>query len=471
MKKDSIYPLVRHAANITVDDIPDDILNYTKDLFLDTIGCILAGSSADGVKNLRNIIDFWGGNRQAKILSFDDKTSAPFAALLNSVMGHARDFDDTHDGAVNHGCVTIVPALLAVCEALSSGAVSALPNTNLPNKISGADFIAALAVGLDVSNRLGMAYIPYLHVGWLPTTLWGPLGSAAACGRLMRLDEIKMHHAFGIAYAQIHANRQALVDGALAKRIQPGFSSSAGVQSAFFAANDITGAKNIIDGDFGISTLYTAGKVDSKHLTENLGKFFETSNVSIKPYPCCRCTHPLIDSVIAMQKKYNIEWQEIKEGTIYIPPTSMGQIGNVFQIRKNPTVDAQFSAQYTAALTFINGGGPKLQDFEEINVMSRKEIIELASRFKVIEFEKSVSGLTPVKLHINLKTGKTLKIRIGDIKGSSTNPLTHEELILKFNDCLDNSIKKYSNKKRKNIIKAINNIMAIEDMSELIKIF
>ena len=470
MKIDSIYPLVKHAANIQLNDIPNDVLQYTKNLLLDTIGCIIAGSSADGIKSLNEVVNFWGGNKQSSIISFDDKTSAPSAAFLNSVMGHARDFDDTHDKAVNHGCVTIVPALLATCEALSSEAGYAIGNVNFPNKISGADFIVALAIGLDVANRIGMAYISYLHVGWLPTTLWGPLGSAAACGRLMRLDENKMYHAFGIAYAQIHANRQALVDGALTKRIQPGFSASAGVQSAFFAANNITGAKNIIDGDFGLSALYTSGKVDSSSLTKNLGEFFETSNVSIKPYPCCRCTHPVIDSIIALQKKYNIRWQEVKEGTIYIPPTSMGQIGNIFQVRKNPTVDAQFSAQYTAALTLIKGDGPKIQDFEMINITSRKEIIELASRFKVIEFEKRITGLTPVEVHINLKNGKTTRIRTEDIKGSSTNPLTYEDLIFKFNDCLDNSIKKYSNKNRENIIKTINNIMAIEDMSELLKI-
>lgn len=470
MKKDLIYPLVKHAVNIQVTDIPSETLQYTKHLFFDTMGCILAGSSADGIKNLATVIQFWGGNKQSSILSFDNKTSAPSAAFLNSVMGHARDFDDTHDGAVNHGCTTIVPALLAVCEALSFEDDCAMPNLSHPHKISGAEFIAALAVGLDVANRLGMAFIPYLHVGWLPTTLWGPFGSAAACGRLMHLNEEQMHNAFGLAYAQIHANRQALVDGALAKRTQPGFSASAGVQSAFFAANDITGARNIIDGDFGISALYTAGKVDSKHLVENLGEFFETSNVSIKPYPCCRCTHPVIDSVIAIQKKYNIEWQKIEEGIIYVPPTSMGQIGNIFRVRENPTVDAQFSAQYTAAMTFIKGR-PKLEDFEKTNIISRKEIIELASRFKVIEFEKKVSGLTPVEVHINLKTGEIVKIRTEDIKGSSTNPLTHEELILKFNDCLDNSIKEYSNKNRENIIKTINDIMVIEDMSELIKIF
>ena len=39
-------------------------------------------------------------------------------------MCHANDFDDTHDGAVNHGCVTIVPALLALCEVLNKGEIA-----------------------------------------------------------------------------------------------------------------------------------------------------------------------------------------------------------------------------------------------------------------------------------------------------------------------------------------------------------
>lgn len=469
MGKDSIYPLVKHAANIQAADIPNDVLQHTKNLFLDTIGCILAGSSADGIKNLADVIQFWGGNKQCSILSFDDKTSAPSAAFLNSVMGHAQDFDETHDRAVNHGCVTIVPALLATCQALSSEDKSVFPKAISGRKISGLEFIVALAVGLDVSNRLGMAYIPYLHVGWLPTTLWGPIASAAACGRLLGLDETKIHHAFGLAYAQIHANRQALVDGALAKRIQPGFSASAGVQSAFFAANGITGAKNIIEGDFGISALYTSGKIDRSYLTDDLGKVFETSNISIKPYPCCRCTHPVIESAKSLKQKYQISWQKIESGTIFIPPTSMGQIGNAFRVRENPTVDAQFSAQYTAALTFINGT-PRLQDFNKNNIVSRKEVIELAGRLKVVEFEKHLSGLVPVEIHISLKDGKSLKVRTKDIKGSTENPLTSEELVLKLNDCLDNSIKSYSKESREKIVDQFSDILNIQDMSVLINL-
>ncbi|MCF8126700.1 MAG: MmgE/PrpD family protein [Desulfotignum sp.] len=435
--------------------------------FYPAVSSILAGSSSEGIKELKEVIGFFGGSRQATIFSFDEKTTAPSAAFLNSVMCHARDFDDTHDGALNHGCVTIVPALLATCQSISSEEGQVATGLIPRRKISGTEFIAALSVGLDVSNRLGMAFIKYLHVGWLPTTLWGPFACAAACGRLLQLDETKMHNAFGLAYSQIHANRQGLVDGVLSKRIQPGFSASAGVQAAFFAANGITGAKNIIDGNFGLPALYTAGKIDRSYLTKNLGQSFETSNISIKPYPSCRCTHPVIDSVTTLKKKYNIEWQAIESGIIYLPPQSMGQIGNIFQIRENPTVDAQFSAQYTAALTFINGT-PRLQDFEKISVASRQEITKLASRFQVVEYQKNEPGMIPVEINIRLKNGKSLTVRTKDIKGSANNPLSREELTNKFNDCVDHSIKTYSMESRKKMIDQIADILNIEDMLKLI---
>ncbi|KJS83843.1 MAG: hypothetical protein JM58_12000 [Peptococcaceae bacterium BICA1-8] len=467
---DGIYKLAEHAANTSMKEIPESVLEITETLFLDTMGCILAGSSAEGVSELKKIMDYWGGNKQSTVFCHGARTSAPEAAFLNSAMCHGNDFDDTHDRAVNHGCVTIVPALIAACEAVHPARGSG-DNESFPSRIiSGKEFIAALAVGLDVSNRLGMAFIPYLHTGWLPTTLWGPFGCAAACGRILKLDTQKMLDAFGLAYSQIHGNRQALVDGKLAKRIQPGFSASIGVKSAFYAAMGITGAENIIDGNFGIPTLYTQGKIDSDYLSKDIGKLYETSNVSIKPYPCCRCSHPVIDAALKAKEEHNVRWEDIEEGTIYLPPTSMGQIGNKFTIRDNPTVDAQFSAQYTASLVFIKGR-PRIEDFKKENIIARKDITALVSRFKIIEFEKDKSGITPVRLNLKLRNGKELSVIVEKPKGSSDNPLTHEELVFKFNDCLDNSIREYAQEERQQILQAASSITLAVDVCEIIKLF
>jgi len=88
---DSIYPIVKYASTFSSEAVPEPIIKITRDLFLDTIGCILAGSSAKGIHELKEITDFWGGDKQATVFCFDDKTNAPSAAFLNSVMGHAND--------------------------------------------------------------------------------------------------------------------------------------------------------------------------------------------------------------------------------------------------------------------------------------------------------------------------------------------------------------------------------------------
>ncbi|MEQ8257505.1 MULTISPECIES: MmgE/PrpD family protein [Roseovarius] len=468
--KDSILPLIEYAATFESRNVPEAVLKHTADLFTDTMGCILAGSSARGINELRETLAFWGGSGHATVFSFGEKTSPLSAALINSAMGHANDFDDTHDDAVNHGCVTLVPALLATCEVLKPPESFGKPSWVRSRKISGREFIAALAIGLDISNRLGMAFIRHLHVGWLPTTLWGPFACAGACGRLLKLDRDSMSNAFGLAYSQIHANRQGLVDGVLAKRIQPGFSSSAGVQSAFLAAGGITGAKNIVDGQFGLRELYANGQCDPTHLLDRIGLDFETANVSVKPYPCCRCSHPVIDAALHLSAKHGFKWQDIESGTIFLPPQSMGQIGHTFVIRDNPTVDAQFSAQYTAALAFTKGW-PKIDDFEKIKILERKDVIGLAKRFSVEEFEMDAASVVPVEMEIVLKNGSSFQTRIAETKGSPGNPLTEEELNFKFRDCLFQSAKSFSSADCDRILSCLNKILEFDDITDVIELF
>lgn len=463
----SIDAMVQDATTITADEIPNHTINKAVDLFVDTIGCIFAGTNAEGISELKNTILYWGCTPHATVLVSGEKTSAPSATLINSVMGHARDYDDTHDLAANHGSVVIVPALLATAEACSRGNKTAKTNPFTGKQVCGKDLIAALAVGLEVTNRLAMAFAPYLHAGWLPTTLWGPFGAAAACGRILKLNSEQMHNAFGLAYAQIHGNRQALLDGTLAKRIQPGLSAASGLQSAFLAANGITAARNIISGDFGIPVLYTGGKIDSRYIDTGLGSFEETMNISIKPYPSCRCTHAVADAVLAIKKQQVISWQDIESGVIYLPPNSMAQIGQSFAIRGNPTVDAQFSAQYVAALTFIYD---KLQiaDFNMDNVISRKDVVQLASRFTPVVFEEHTVEIGLAELTINMKNGQHLHSRIEKAKGSPLNPLSVEEQEMKYMDCLDNSGNTYSNKIKHSLFSTTRDIINYDDVARFV---
>ncbi len=467
-KNDPIKTLIKHSINVRENEIPADVLNKAEKLFQDTFACILAGSTSEGIKPLLDTVRLWGGNEQATILGFSEKSSVPFAALVNSAMGHARDFDDTHDKALNHGCVTLVPALLALTEFLSSPAnAETYASTGIPfKKISGREFLASLAVGLDVANRIGTAFIAYLHIGWLPTTLWGAFGCVAAGARLLEMDEKQTGDAFGLAYSQAQGNRQALVDGALAKRMQPGFTSYAGVQSLFMALNGISGSRNILQGVFGISELYANSNIDMECITNNLGSSFETSNISIKPYPSCRCTHAVIDAALKIKKEHEFEISDIASGEISLPPASMAQVGKIFKIRKNPTVDAQFSAQYTAALSFIKGK-PELNDFEPEVISSADNVIALASLFKTVEFRHNTREMTPIEMKIKLKDGRILEAGVTNSLGSPGNPMSQEDLLFKFNDCLDNCIKQYTPKQKEALLRMTGDLLNLDDISKL----
>jgi 2-methylcitrate dehydratase PrpD len=314
-----------------------------------------------------------------------------------------------------------------------------------------------------------MAFIPYLHIGWLPTTLWGPIGVAIACGRLLGLGRRELADAAGLAYAQIHGNRQALLDGTLAKRLQPGFSAAAGVQAAVMALHGVTGARSLIDGAYGIPALYTSDKIDAGYLGDKLGEEFEALNVSIKPYPACRCSHPVIDGVLSLQEEQAFDSKDLVEGIIRLPPQSMGQIGNPFRVRENPTVDAQFSAQFAAALVCVEGR-PRLKHFEAEAVRDAIEVLELAARFRTEPFEPNAPGLVPVEVEIQLKDGRRLKRRIEDPKGSRSNPMTPEEQRFKFDDCLDNSLKATTEEERRKLLDMIGSIQELENVQSLIDV-
>jgi 2-methylcitrate dehydratase PrpD len=514
-KDEPISALARFAAEVKSENIPDPVIAKTADLFLDTIGCLYGGSGAESIKEIIDTIGLWGGEPQSTVFVHDIKTSAPQAAFANAVMIHARDYDDTHDTAVNHGCVCVVPAMIAVTQLLAMewpGRDDALQHTDLSRQeqtrsenmckddhtgglpirrstpqengrdfsqkhsgnhnrtrnepISGRQFFAAMAVALDVANRISLSLIPFLSVGWLPTTITGPFGAACGVGKLLGLSAEEMQHAFGFAYAQVHGNRQALVEGTLAKRMQPAFSAAAGINAAFFAAQGLTAASRIFTGEYGLPALYTGGNYDTAPLTKDLGTRWETENISIKPYPSCRCTHPVIDDAHELKEKTGVSADDIAEGTVYLPPTGMGQIGFPFEIRGNPTVDAQFSAQYTAALTFVSGR-PTVKDFEAERIRERTDVAELAKKFGVIEFERDSTGLTPVEVHLRLKNNSTMQVRVEAASGSPEKPLSRSDLIGKARDNFSYAACPPSAEKQEKMIEVLTSVTSADDINTI----
>jgi len=133
----------------------------------------------------------------------------------------------------------------------------------------------------------------------------------------------------------------------------------------------------------------------------------------------------------------------------------MRQIGHPFTIRDNPTVDAQFSAQYTAALTFIHGR-PKIRDFQIENVVGRREVIK----------DSTAVGHAAMKVVLN--DGKCVNDRVESAKGSPTNPQSITEQDAKFEDCLNSAVWACNAEKKARILSTVRDIENFEDFAQFV---
>jgi 2-methylcitrate dehydratase PrpD len=456
---DAICDLAKYIVNTRYDDIPRNVVEIAKKFIIDSVGVGMAGSSAPGNVEIMDLIKEWGGKKESSILVYADKVPAPAAAFANSILIHSNDYDDTHGRTATHANVTALPAALSIAEKMGS---------------TGKEFITAVILGVDVTCRLALA--SNLFHGWHNTATVGIFGATAAASKILGLNEAQMVNAMGIAYSQAAGNRQGRQDGALTKRLQPAFSTRAGVTAAFLAQRGVTGARNVIQGEWGFFRLYhdASRKFEpdkwAEVLKEGLGERFEVVNLGIKPYPCVRCSHAAIDGALGLATQRNIEAREIEDVTIYTNQRVIDTAGSPFEIRTDPLVDAQFSIPYTVAAALIRKK-INLDTFEEKTIRD-PDIGKLAASVKVVldpGFKESVGVEGPIKIRIKMKDGSALEQRVEFASGHSQNPLTEEQFSEKFRDCLKHAAKPISLKKIEKTFSMLAEIDEVNNISQVVR--
>lgn len=418
--------LARFACGLRFDHLPAAAVAAVQANILDTLTCAAAGSSAAGVADLRALALEWGGTGQASVLCFGDKVPAHHAAWVNGAMAHARDYDDTHDAAVLHAGVSVVPAALAAAE--------------LRGGVSGADFIAAVAAGLETICRLGVAtQVSIIETGYMYTSLFGHFAATVAAGRLLGLDAQQMVNALGIAYSQVAGNHQVTRDGALTKRMQPGFAAQAALVSVQMAQRGIRGAQATFEGLDGFLRVYLHDRVDRAALREGLGQRWELTQLSYKPYPCCRLNHSGIDAALALRAAHGLRADRICRVRVGVNRQSFQAVCTPIEIRRQPQtiVHAQFSLPYTVACVFLDGG-VRLGHFEQASI-TRPDLVALAHRVEPYVDERIERdwgrSVSPALMQVEMDDGSVHRLQIDLPLGHPNRPMTEAAVEAKAVDC------------------------------------
>lgn len=432
MSADYSAILSQFARSITVENLPAEVIAAAKTNIFDTLICAVAGSNAAAIAELRELIAQWGGAPQATVLVFGDRLPAHHVAWINGAMAHARDYDDTHDAAVLHAGVSVVPAALAAAE--------------LAGDVTGGDLIAGVVVGLEAISRLGIAtQIGIVESGYMYTPLFGHFAATLAAARVLRLDHAQTVNALGIAYSQVAGNHQVTRDAALTKRMQPGFAAMSALISVQLAQRGIRGTQATFEGDDGFLRVYLRDRCDRAMLRDGLGKRFEFVQLSYKPYPCCRFNHTAIHAALSLRGISNIEPQHVRRIQVGVNRQAHEAVCKPVDMRKAPrtVVQSQFSIPYTVAAALVDGE-VGLQHFTD-EAIRRQDILALAQKVDthVDEVIEAAFGrnVTPAAVRIEMHDGQIHELRVDAPLGAPSQPMSVQHFDEKARDCFRVSAK------------------------------
>lgn len=412
--------IANRLADIAYSDIPDDVVRTVKLFTLDTLGVIGGAARAPGMRELLTALGAWEASGKATLLLDGHTVNPATAALANGAAAHSLDFDDQHDPARIHAFCVVLPAVLAAVEA--------------EEKVSGRDMIAALAIGVELFCRLGLTCYNSLGKGWHPTTALGSIAAAAAAAKIFQLDADKTLHAMGLAFVQLSGTTQFIADGALAKRVGPGFAARSGVLAAHLARHGITGPTRFLEGEAGLFALYERGEVRPEILTDGLGRNWHIRDLSMKPYPCCRCTHTVIQLGLGLREE-GLRPDDIASGVIELGRVNRQIVGASFdRAHVNPVVHAQFNAAYAFAAALADGR-VDIATFAPERI--RADDVAFAALFASADgADMEPTAVPPARVRLTLKDGQVITRERWTMKGAPDDPMSETEVFEKFRACL-----------------------------------
>ncbi len=454
------HELTDYCASIKFEMLPDDVIEAAKVQILDCLGVGLAGVRARGIAELVRINSAWEGREESAVIGHALSLPAPNAAQINATIIHARDFDDGHPTALMHPGVISVTTALAVAEQAGS--------------LSGKDCLAAVAMGTDLICRLGMAVQidrPKSVTGWHFTALFGFPASAAVAGRLLRLSPEKMNGALAIAYHQCAGSGQAMIDGALTKRLGVGFAVRGGITAALLAAEGVSGASGWLEGEAGLYRQYFGSPCNGNVLLSDLGLNFEGANVGTKRYPCCGIVHPFIDATLELIRETDFDVEEIEEirvrhgeGTRFLVEPR--------KTKQEPvnTVDAQFSVPWGVAAA-LAAGKVTLEHFTDEGIRNEK-IRKLSCKVaaQLDENMTRLDGLEAGTVELRLTGGRKLTTTCENVMNDGGGRMPFEECVEKFYECAAFSGMGLSATNLSKTVKLVKNLEHLADVSELVRL-
>ncbi|MEO0424043.1 MAG: MmgE/PrpD family protein [Pseudomonadota bacterium] len=413
--------LARWALGLRPGDIPAPVREHALLCMLDGVGIGLASGAfpfaARAIAGLRPL----ASAGDSPVIGQAMRLAPRDAMLLNGILIHGLDFDDTHAGSVVHATASALPTALA--NGLAHGA-------------SGSEALASYIVALEADARLGaVAQGRFQHRGHHPTGMIGAYGATLCAGRLSGLTLEQLVSAQGIVLSMASGSLEFLDDGDWTKRMHPGWAAVSATTATALAAGGFLGPKRAYEGRYGLYNLHLGADhgLDITGVGEDLGAEWETLNIAFKPYPACHFNHAFIDAALALREAPGFAAENVEAITVRLHPRQVGVVCEPFEKKRRPSsdYDAQFSLPYAVAVTLLRGHFT-LGDLEAAT-RSDEEVLALIDR---VSYEIDPNSAYPThysgEITVAFKDGNRVTQRQAVNRGARENPLAPADVEAKF---------------------------------------
>ena len=161
--------LIDYVAKARTTELPQEVSRKTKHHILDTLAAMISGATLKpGEMALKYAKLNEGGARDAQVVA--SKMVLPIlpAAIVNGMLAHSDETDDSNGSAGFHPGCAILPAALGMAEREDA---------------SGQDLVRAVALGYDIGSRINKALgrDALRARSTLPFSIAGTFGAVRGC--------------------------------------------------------------------------------------------------------------------------------------------------------------------------------------------------------------------------------------------------------------------------------------------------
>jgi len=406
---DSLGYVAAFAAQTETSQISPEVSARAALILADCIGAIVGGAAEPDVAALAARQH---GSGPALLIGTSQTRPVGTAALLNGTAGTTLEMDEGNQFCKGHPGMHTAPAAMAAAAARSD--------------VSGADLLAAIAIGYDVGARVGIAtqLRPSMH----PHGTWGAICAATAVARLQHAPADQMRHAISLsASLGLSTSRRTMLEGGTVRNVFAGVAGQMGVLAGDMIASGYTGDYDGVAQVFGH---VVSDSFDAAAFSDGLGERWEVSRNYFKMHSCCRYNHAALDALATLRAaSAGLDHSAVE--SVLVETYSLAV--ELDDPAPKNVLAGKFSVPFAMASALVNGS-TGVDSFTMKNVEDPR-ILDLAQRVKVVEDVAMTARLPhkrPARITLTMKSGQVLQAATETNRGDWSDPFPAVEIREKY---------------------------------------